>query len=85
MPIQPYPLFYDSVVKALQNPPYNWIGKTGYELATKYKNITERCHADDSLPAKCAQQINDMHMSRRINYKTTNLITSPICKRRIKT
>jgi hypothetical protein len=84
MPVQLFTLFYDSVVKTLQQPPFNWIAGTGYELAKKYKEIISQYYQDDKTPLQCAEVINNTHLGIIKTWEPINFTNPIICKRRIK-
>jgi hypothetical protein len=84
MPIQPYTLFYDSVVKELQKPPFNWVAGSGYELAKKYKDIVTQHYQNDKTPHQCAEVINNKQMGSPKTWEPINFTNPIICKRRIK-
>lgn len=83
MPIQPYTLFHDSVVKELQKPPLNWVGKSGFDLAEKYKNIINSHWQDDGTPPQCAEAINDMQMGISQKCVSINFTNPTICIKRV--
>lgn len=81
--MQIYILFFDSVVKELQQPPYGWVGKSGCDLAKKYKDIINSHWQNDNTPPQCAKAINDMQMGMSQKYAPTNFTNPTICIKRV--
>jgi len=81
MATQPYPMFYESTVRALQD--LGWPGKTGWDIAAKYKAMIGEYHRSEiGTPVQCAQAIHKKQMGRAINYNQMNFMKG--CSRRIK-
>ncbi len=54
--------FKENVARTLQKPPYNWVGRVGYELVEKYSDVIETFWPNNAPVEAVAEFINDRHM-----------------------